>query len=191
MIAIDIDGVVADSEAYLVRQLEFYIGQDFVPSVPRTYDFRDGFRGLSLDDCLQNIDIALKRFSPSIPVHDYKRTYLALSKIQFAYDRVYFITARSKDLWIETNRWLERYFGCLDYTLYNVGHNADKEEWMINHGLTCIVEDRLKTVNGIQDPHYAYLINRPWNNGRDINNNVIRVNDLLEAVNYHLGEPYV
>jgi len=190
MFAIDIDGVIANSEPVLVYQLENYMKQKFNPPFPRTYDFRDGFLGLSLEDCLSNIDTAL--LNGVIPVYDYKRTYLALAKLQHRYEKLWFVTTRNESLWNNTVHWLNTIFGHINYNLEMVNHDGDKESVMLNYGLDIIVEDRLKTVNDIKSSHIqAYLINRPWNVGREIKGHVIRVNDLLEAVNHHLGEPDV
>ena len=192
MFAIDIDGVIAASEGYLVRELEFFTGQKYIPPVPRTYDFRDGFRGLSLKDCLKNIDVAIQRYSNVIPVHNYRRTYLALAKIYEQYGIVHLITARNDDVWFETDEWLTKYFGAINFNLHAIGHLGDKELLMFKYDLNVLVDDRLKNVNEMNNPrNSAYLVNRPWNAGRDIRGHVIRVDDLLEAVNHHLGEPDV
>jgi uncharacterized HAD superfamily protein len=192
MIAVDIDGVIADSEPHLVRGLEKFTGQRFEPSSPRTYDFRDGFDGLKLKDCLLIIEHTLLRYSNQIPVYNYDRTYLALAKIQHKYGGIHFITARDGILFHDTYRWLIKKFGSMKFKLHTVGHESDKELWMFKHDLNVIIEDRLKIVNDLQNPkNKAYLINRPWNLGRSIKGNVIRVDDLLDAVTHHLEEPNV
>jgi len=189
LIAIDIDGVIADSEEVLVNQLEQFTGQEFIPPVPRTYDFREGFRGLHLKDCLDNIDIAISNNSNKISVHDYNRTYLALAKIQNSYGEVHLITARSSNIWFETEEWLVANFGMINFKIHNIGHYGNKEQIMTDNGLLCLVDDRLKIVNELKDPRMIpYLVNRPWNAGRTVNSNVIRVDDLLEAVNHHLKD---
>jgi len=192
VIAIDIDGVVANSEPHLVMGLEKFTGQIFDPLSPRTYDFRDGFDKLSLRDCLLVIDYTLMRYNDQIPVYNYDRTYLGLAKLQHEYGGIHFITARDGILYRDTYKWLKKKFGNLKFQLHTVGHTANKELWMFKHDLNVLIEDRLKTVNDLQNPeNKAYLINRPWNEGRDVNGNVIRVRDLLDAVTHHLEEPDV
>jgi uncharacterized HAD superfamily protein len=190
MIAVDIDGVIADSEPILVKCLEYFTGESFDPPSPRTYDFRDGFENLSLRHCLMIIDNTL--LTKHIPVYDFERTYLALAKIQQRYGKVHFITSRSSDLWEKTNEWIKSNFGHINYELQMTDHLDNKEFWMFKYDLNIIIEDRLKIVNNIKNSYNsAYLINRPWNIGRPINGNVIRVDNILDAITHHLGEPDV
>jgi uncharacterized HAD superfamily protein len=187
MIAFDIDGVIADSESVLVEGLEDFTGEKFSPLYPRTYDFRDGFDSLSLKHCLFIIDYVLQ--TKHIPVYDFNDTYLALSKIQHKYGKVHFITSRNSDLWFDTCKWIEYNFGYIKYDLEMIDHDGDKETVMKEKNINVLVEDRLKTVNNLKNGNMAYLINRPWNVDRPIRGHVIRVANVLEAVNHYLGEP--
>ena len=192
MYAIDIDGVIADSEPILVKGLEDYTKQKFHPANPRKYDFRDGFDDLSLKDCLTVIDETLLLNSDTIPVYNYDRTYLALAKIQAKYGSVTFITSRNLILHQYTSDWIKKHFGDLNFELYTIGHGEDKEWWMYKHNLRILIEDRLKTVNELQNPiNFAYLVNRPWNEKRDTRMYVTRVYDLLDAVDHSMENLYL
>lgn len=192
MLAIDIDGVIANSEPFLVKSLEGFTGQKFNPPTPRTYDFRDGFFDLGLDDCLECMFDSLYYNSSVIPVINFNRTYLALSIIQEKYGVVYFVTSRDSGLRTITCEWIKRHFGRINYELHFTGHlEGSKELWMFENDINIIVEDRLKTVNELKNhSNAAFLVNQPWNIDRRIKGHVIRVFDLLDAVEHITEKAY-
>ena len=56
------------------------------------------------------------------------------------------------------------------------------------NGFKVFVEDRLKTANALsKDLSAIYLVNRPWNEGREHAWNVIRVDSVGEAVTRYIG----
>lgn len=187
MIAIDLDGVVANTEPVLRKALINFTKEKFTPPQPRTYDFRDGFSNLSLQDCLDVIDNALIDAGNSIPVINFDRTYFALAKIQKEYNKVYFVSARSYITRKVTEEWLRCHFGRLNYELHLVDHaEGSKERWMKDYGIDILVEDRLKTANGINDKqrYQVFLVNQEWNMQRPIEPNVTRVTDLLDVLSF-------
>jgi len=182
MIAVDLDGVVVDSEPYLVKGLENFTKTVFNPPKPRTYDFRDGFVDLKLEDCLNIIDKTLVEYVTEIPVLHEKETYLALALVQKYFGHVLFLTARNPKIKTYTDLWLKNKFGGLRYELYHVGHNGNKEKWLTKHNISVIIEDRLRTVNSFSINIKPYLVEQEWNKGRYTKGSVVRVPTLLEAV---------
>jgi len=182
MIAVDIDGVVADTEPILVKCLEEFTGEKFSPPSQRTFDFKEGFTNLSTNDCLYVIDSTIISAGNDIPVIDFDATYYALAVIQKTFGMVNFVTSRGENTREVTESWIFHHFGKLNFKLYL---SNDKESVMNNYGMNAIVEDRLKTVNSIRDKskHRAFLINREYNMGRDVCHNVTRVDGLIDVIN--------
>lgn len=188
MIAIDIDGVIAESDPWLRKEIEERTGITLKFNSPRTYNFGTNIKD---SDCKDYIKDALIKYKDCIAVYDRINTIKALSKLQKKYGVIHFVTARENGAVSEsTHYWLKRNFGTgLCYNLHSLGEHADKHLWMWKNDINIIIEDRLKTVNAIEPPHMVpYLINREWNIGRFTKDHVIRVNSLLEAVDHHLNE---
>lgn len=183
MIVVDIDGVVADSEFWLVQEIEERSGVTLSKKIPRKYNFLID-TGITSKDGLRYIDDALVKYKDDITIcDDNERIMVALRMIQYKEGIVNFLTARSKGrVETATHYWLRKNFPSLNYNLYSLGENANKGKWMYNNSAKAIVDDRLKTVNTIPPQYETYLIKREWNKGRYINPNVIAVNDLLTAV---------
>ena len=181
MIAIDIDGVIANTEPWLRKEIEERAGIELEFENPRTFRF-----GINIEDsdCNEYINDALIKYKDDIHVHDMVRTNYALRMLDYKYGIVYFITARPNgDVAKATNYWIKKKFPWLNFESFFLGECADKKEWMRERGFHTIIEDRLKTANEVCfDDGNTFLINRAWNKGRKTESHVIRVNDLLEAV---------
>lgn len=182
MIVIDIDGVIADSEPWLVKEIEDRSGIELEFNIPRVYDFFVN-NDVNTKDGIQYINDAIVKYKDDIKVYNRIRTIIALRMIQYREGRVNFVTARANDEVAEsTHWWLYKHFGELLYNLHSLDYNADKFKWMYHNDAYAIVEDRLKTVNEIPPCYKTYLVNREWNIGRDTKHHVKRVRDLLQAV---------
>ena len=182
MIVIDIDGVIADSEPWLVKEIEYRSGTKLKFNKPRIYDFFDN-NSIGIKDGIQYINDALIKYKNDINVYNRIRTIIALRTIELKEGRVNFVTARANgDVAKATHWWLEKHFGGLVYNLHSLDYNADKFKWMYYNDAYAIVEDRLKTVNEIPSCYKPYLVNREWNIERETKPHVKRVRDLLQAV---------
>ncbi len=179
-IVIDIDGVVADSDEWLIKEIQERSGKPVIHKNPRVFQYGVD---ISEDDLLKYIDSAIIRYKDEIDVHDYGRTFIGLLMIEKVFGKVHFLTARSPYVREATEYWLDTMFEGLDYDLHVIGQGINKGEWMKQHGFDSIIEDRLKTVNNINfQTGSTYLVNRDWNMGRPTAPHVIRVNEMYEAV---------
>ena len=184
MIAIDIDGVICDSEPWLVIEIENAIGRSLRYASPRTFRF-DAY--ISDSELVEHIDNALVKHKDVILPHDRVRTHMALNYIEYREGYVHFVTARSNGKVREaTIFWLNKYFGNLDYVLHSLGDNGNKKMWMFENDADALVEDRFYTANSVGSPYTAtYLVNREWNRGRIASHYVKRVIDLHSAVEHY------
>lgn len=184
MIAVDIDGVVADSEQFIVEEIEKRMGAPIQFGKPRRYDFDHNLPISELQECYAKVIVKHKDI---IEPHDYTRTLTALKMMQAEYGLVLFLTARAIGKVEEvTHYWIKKNFEGLKYVLVCLGDQS-KKQWMVDNGFDTIIEDRFKTANEINFPDgNTFLINREWNEGRKEEPHVIRVKDLLEAVEIHM-----
>ena len=187
MIIVDIDGVVADSEPWLVKEIEERSGVKLRFDNPRTFDFLVN-TNIDLKDGLRYIDDALIKYKDDITVHNHIRTTIALRMIQAREGSVNFVTARHNGEVAEsTHYWLDKNFKGITYNLHSLGVSANKFRWMYDNNAYAIVDDRLKTANDIPSCYKSYLVEREWNIGRHTEPHVKRVRDLLSAVQDYFG----
>lgn len=184
MIAINIDGVIADSLSVLEEEIEIRSGKTIARTTPREFKIAIN---VSDTDIMKYFDSAIINYSHFIPVYDKKRTTQALKLLQNSQGTIQFLTARSNNPSVidATNDWIKSNFPDIDFTVHFVGYNGNKYEWLKDNNFDSIVEDRLKTVNNMKTMT-PYLVNRLWNIGRPSLNHVVRVNDLFDAVTHYL-----
>lgn len=186
MFYVDIDGVVIDSEPFFVRELCIFTGHPFIPPKPRTFDFRDGFPkgSLDLEDMLMIINHTLFKYHGMMPLSYHRSTALALELITHRFGKVNFITARDNSLYEITRMQIQQHMGSLPCEYSFVGHDGVKHEQMT--GITHFIDDRFKNAYDVAKAHpdvKVFLLDRPWNQGREIEfSNCTRVKNLLEAV---------
>ena len=95
-----------------------------------------------------------------------------------------FVTARPDYLHDVTHDWLKEHIG----GHYEVVFTENKDAYLKENGFKVFVEDRLKTANLLsKDLSAIYLVNRPWNEGREHEWNVIRVDSVGEAITKYIG----
>jgi len=182
MIAIDIDGVIANTPPWFEKEIEEKIGEKLKFTEPRTYRF-----GLNVSDadCLDCVTNALSKYHDSIVPYNIYDIKEILTKLNMYQGRVTFLTARENIAEVRalTYSWFNKHFPILNYKIVFLGEGVCKKEWMVENGFNCIVEDRLRTANRI-DIEYGntYLVNREWNIGRETLPHVIRVDDVCEAL---------
>ena len=177
-IAFDIDGVIANSESAIRSEFLDRTGHD-ITHLWKTFNFEvPGYNWVEVYDMIQ--DSILYR-SDEITPHD--DAISALYSIYEHYNKKYpitFITARPEFLQPVTKDWMKKYMGNI---WHDIIYTSDKCKYLKEHNFEIFVEDRLKTANGLsKDMSAIFLVNRPWNEGRDHAWNVIRVNSVNEAV---------
>ena len=188
MIAIDIDGVIADSDPWLVKEIEYRSGIKLKFNKPRVYDFFIN-TNINVFDGIRYINDAIIKYKDDIKVYDYINTCKALQLIESKEGCVNFVTARATGRVAEaTHWWIYKHFGELVYNIHSLDYNADKLKWMYNNNAYAIIEDRLKTVNIVSSLYDSYLINREWNINRYNNPRVKRFTNLLQAVEFYFNK---
>jgi len=181
-IVIDIDGVVANSERFIVKHLEESSGKKLHFTNPRTFQFNID---IPLWQMIWLIDESIILYKNDIPVHDEGFTTTALLMLEEKFGEVNFLSARSQshDVVEATEWWLQNNFSFVKYNLYNLGDSGSKYQWMLENGFDAIVEDRFKTANECNfGDNKTFLINREWNMNRQELPHVKRVDSLFEAV---------
>lgn len=185
MIALDIDGVVADSIKLLRTIIRYNYGiniDDHILTyqIPEIYPSLD--IGALFEDVILNFGHAVEPYSDAI-----EACQLLLEKNSFP---LIFLTARRESLKELTKDWIAQNLRLpKDSFSVILRGSKDKQLYIKNSGIQFFVEDRLRTANQIaeiESVEKSYLINRKWNIGRDVHTKVVRKNNLLECVKDYL-----
>jgi len=185
MIALDVDGVVANSISLLRSVIKYSYGIDIYNHI-ETYRIPHLFPnwdiGPFFEDCMINFGHAVE------PYPDAKEAcQLLLKENSFP---LIFLTARRESLKEITKNWLSQKLGLpKDYFSVMMKSSSNKKFYIEKSGIEFFVEDRLRTANEIAElpsVKISYLINRQWNIGRDSHPKVVRKNNLLECVKNYL-----
>lgn len=90
-----------------------------------------------------------------------------------------FITARRKEFHDDTLTWLRQHF---PISFAFIGRSSsEKGPFLIENNYDVLIEDRLRTANHATELGLkTYLVNRPWNTGREAIKGVERINNLGE-----------
>lgn len=180
-IVIDIDGVVADSEKWLVKHIEESSGKKLQFENPRRFQFNID---IPTEDLVRYIEEAIVKYKHVIKPLSHASTYVALIMLEKRFGTVNFLSARTNgDVESATRFWLDDNFPNLRYALNNIGGMSSKFEWMKANKFDAIVEDRFKTANECDfDNGLTFLVNQPWNLCRREWDHVQRVKNLNEAI---------
>ena len=183
-IVIDIDGVVSDSNEWLRKNIEESSGKKIQPETPETFQYKID---VPVEDLIQYINEAIVKYKDKIEPHNYGTTAIALNMLVRVFGSVTFLSARAYGEVEEATRyWLDKWFPNLEYSLVNLGEASSKQDWMKANGYNSIVEDRFRNANQTNLGGMSFLVNRPWNIGRQEEDHVIRVPDLYKAVQIFL-----
>jgi hypothetical protein len=187
LIALDIDGVCADSISLLRSIIRYSYGIDIddhidsyrIPELFPTLDI-----GAFFEDCILNFCHAVE------PYDKVKEAcFLLLEKNSFP---LIFLTARRPSLKDLTTEWIKEKLELpKDSFSVILRGSKDKQLYIKNSGIQFFVEDRLRTANQIaeiESVRKSYLINRKWNIGREAHPKVVRKNYLLECVEDYLND---
>jgi len=179
-ISIDIDGVVCDTVPLMVENAAkrgFKLTFDrYNPAIEGIED-REAFMYELVDEIYSNQMDQLK---------PYEDASLTISKIHENLGVIIFVTARREKFSKLTINWLKSHF---DISFgYVVKSSLEKPQFVLNEKFDAFIEDRLSTANRAAELGVkTYLVNRPWNVGRDTHSSVIRVNSLEEFYLMELG----
>jgi uncharacterized HAD superfamily protein len=185
LIALDIDGVVADSITLLRSIIRYSYGieiNDHISSyqIPEIFPLLN--MGAFFEDCLLTFSHAVE------PYPDAKEAcQLLLEKNSFP---LIFLTARRQSLKELTKEWINQKLELpKDSFSVIMKSSFDKQNYIKNSGIEYFVEDRFRTANQIAEIDFvkkSYLINRKWNMGREAHYKVCRKYNLLSCVKDYL-----
>lgn len=173
MIAFDIDGVLANTQAIFCKALGLSLQQI------TKYNIR--IPGMIAKEIEGLLNKAILHSWQQIIPHEY-----AAETVEFVYSRtrkpVLLVTSRMPSILESvTYQWLKLHF----HVPLRVKFAKDKLPVLLNSRNQIFVEDRLQTANLLADAGITcFLISRPWNAGRAVHTNVIRMENLKEVTDY-------
>ena len=172
MIAFDLDDVIIDITPILAKPVMEYLSFDcYKPGRKFKYTCPN-YSEEKIYDFVHSI--LLKNTLKAMPC------YYSLEIVKQVYEitnkPVIFITARSKMLEEVTYQWLDLY---LDVP-YELFFSDKKEEIILDRNIKTFVDDRYKTVIKLSEICNVYMISQPWNFGREVPKNVVRIDTLKE-----------
>ena len=165
MIVLDIDGVVADTSTMILEESNYEIVFD-------RYHPEDRENRI--------VPIIHKIFSTRMAeIEPYPDASVIVSTIDKYLGPITFLTARDIKYMNATRQWLEDNFH-ISFSLIFLS-SSNKINFFKDIKARAFVEDRLATANTIAASSLVrtYLINRPWNLGRETHKDVIRINSLI------------
>lgn len=179
MIWFDIDGVVADVYSEFRAGILKRFGYDIDSTPDRTFQIE--VPGHSKNEVWEVVDDVL---TDQDRVKPYPEAAAAIRKfIELKGCPVYFLSARKECFREETLRWLILNLHLSPWELRLILSNGSKAKYdLIPSYVTHFVEDRLRTANELAARgKRIFLINRPWNIGRDTHSDVTRVDNLFDV----------
>ena len=185
LLALDIDGVVADSYSLIRTCIRYSYGRN-IDEIVNSYHIRIPDIPINIGGLFE--DLILSHSNAIEPYSDAKEAcHLLLNKIDYP---IIFVTARRISGLENTKKWLrEKLLLPKDSFSVIIKESHKKCNYLDKANISCFVEDRLRTANQLADlecMNKTYLINRKWNVGRYTNNKIIRKNNLLECIDDYL-----
>jgi 5'(3')-deoxyribonucleotidase len=102
-------------------------------------------------------------------------------------NKLFIITARSDDIKVETEKWVEKYYPKIFSQIYFTnkfsldGTSLNKKIMCDNLGINILVEDNLENALGCVGPNRKiYLLDYPWNQTDKLPKDIIRVHSWKE-----------
>lgn len=179
-IGIDIDGVIADSDVALRQAILDSYGVHIPPCGERSYTPK--VEGVPYEDVLRTINnrIADDEILP------FDGTIEAMNILHEAIrEPITLITARPEYIRDHTLDWLKTHFPDVRF---DVIFSEDKLGPSRERNINVFIEDRFKTANDLANyMQGVYLVNRPWNENREVHWKVIRVDSFQDAIRRYLG----
>jgi 5'(3')-deoxyribonucleotidase len=174
VIAFDIDGVLADTYNAINKVIKEKYNYDTNGKV-RTHQIE--VPGVEYKDILKIVYNVLGDIDSISPYEEAKEY---LPKIYELYGYVTFITARNIQFYNTTKKWLKLHFPMIKKFNLVFERSSNKHHVVREKEVCFMVDDRIKVVNSLPSHVTGFLVNRQWNQDREINPNVVRVNSLKE-----------
>jgi len=183
MIVFDIDGVIADFHTAFRNKILNLTGYD-VDDAPSKFEI--DVPGWTKDDIWKCILSTIKGGINAI--QPYPNTVFHLWHL---YDKtrepLQFLTARHDSCHAATRSWLQHYV-IMPFELVMSNGSKNKQDLLAPMAATHFVDDRFRTVNEVCSDVKTYLFNRTWNEGRDADPRVIRINSIEKPIKDYLEE---
>jgi uncharacterized HAD superfamily protein len=190
IIGLDLDSVIGDTDAALVKYLKEEHNFDLDLSTMSDYKL-ENYPGISQEVADQAmIDIYNGNVLFKILPFEYTKT--AIDKLYDAGFRVMIITSRPADLHDMTLKWLDMW--SLRYNDIHYIETINKHKVINDFDIKAFVDDRYEAIDGIVNncgalEYGLYMIKCPWNWHYN-HPHMTRVNTLLEAVNKIVDRRY-
>jgi len=181
MIAFDFDDVIVDC----ISILRLVLRRDFNIDIVNISEYNLSLpinKKIYLPCCINNFTNAMP------PLPGAKEAINLILEKNFP---VIFITARNYDTKKETINWIKNNLEIDNFSLVHKTSPEEKAKYIKYSKIEYFVEDRLLTANlvsQLDSIKNVFLINRPWNLNRQICDKVIRVDSVLDAVNFFLSK---
>lgn len=188
-IGVDIDGVLADFVNHFLGHYNEKNGTNFKYQDVKTFNFEDVAKVPSevmdkeLDTYMQSDE-----FSEIQPLKD---SIKHINILEAKYELI-IITSRPTYLVDETKRWLKHYYkNSFKHVLFSKNvwtddrksGNKSKAELCMESGVNIMIEDGIEYALDISAKEITVLlVDSPWNQKKDLPNNVIRVHDWNEIL---------
>ena len=178
-IGYDLDGVICNTmfafHQFFRKKYDHWIFDsekpEFRTPMPEDYDYKNIH-----DDIAEAIN-TYQRF-----LYPHSGSIEAIREIQSRSGRRWpiIITARSIKCYKASKEWLNKWLG--DHVLVMVDGADNKMSWIDKFKLDYYVEDRYKTCLKMSKVlKSVFMPDRPWNFGRPLPDNVIKVRDLVDV----------
>jgi uncharacterized HAD superfamily protein len=181
VISLDIDGVVADSYSLIRTAIRYSYGLN-IDRIVNSYHIRIPDIPINIGGLFEDLILSHSNAIEPYP-EAIKACHLLLNNIDYP---IIFLTARRISGLENTKRWLkEKLLLPKDSFSVIIKESDKKSDYLKKAGISCFIEDRLRTVNQLSDlesMNKIYLINRRWNIGRETRDKIIRKNNLLECI---------
>lgn len=136
------------------------------------------------------------RFGPDIArsivkyAKDMKPMRGSIQALERYYDtiqrKVIFVTASAESTMKANKEWLDKWL-TVPYVIYRVDHGTGKVGMITQLNITHYIDDRFKTCMDLSKYiDTVYLYDAPYNRGRELRENIIRVSNLNQAVVHFL-----
>ena len=172
-IAVDVDGVISNTIPLIIENIEkrgFRVVFDKYNPAIVGIDDREAFMSEVVQDVYTNQMDELKPYDDAVT---------SIPKIIKDVGSIMFVTARREKFIKPTFDWLDAHFDA-SFKLVHMS-SGKKPQFILDRKFDAFIEDRLRTANSAAELGIKiYLINRPWNVGRPVHSDVIRIDSLEE-----------
>ena len=179
--AFDIDGCLADLISPMLRILEIKHKKIVKYEDITDFNLEESF-GIDSKSINNLIDQAIKDYENLFP---YEGVVEFLIEYQKEHKNILVITHRKLENDVYTRYWFEEFFPSIDMKRIQIAYVYDKMIPLKFYRIIQMVEDRLEVAISLAKQGIkVFLMDRPWNQFDDLNENIIRVKDWEDIKNY-------